>query len=119
MINQNHLQLQNLCLQEEIVPYRGSSTGVVARVVVVPGRDIESLRRWISPFEARRLSLASPRGWHWVELVETWRRLFESLLVEVFEENPARTGKRTYNICKLISFTSVVSIWKEITWLFV
>jgi hypothetical protein len=31
MINQNHLQLQNLCLQEEIAPYRGSSTGVVAR----------------------------------------------------------------------------------------
>jgi hypothetical protein len=37
MINQIHLQLQNLSLQEEFA-------GMVARAVVEPGRDIESLR---------------------------------------------------------------------------
>lgn len=37
MINQNHLQLQDLCLQEEFA-------GSMARVVVEPSRDIESLR---------------------------------------------------------------------------
>jgi len=32
----------SVSLQEEFAPYRGSSTGVVARVIVEPSRDIES-----------------------------------------------------------------------------
>ena len=62
-------------VQEEFAPYatlRGSATGVVARAVVEPGRDIESLRGRMPPS-----GIISEAG-------RQVNGLFESLLLEAF-----------------------------------